>query len=97
MGLFVESYHRSKYETAPLQEALQQAYSEEEYLFGGPQKTNTRTKVAVTATTAGNVFVLANYNRYCIDKRKSTVIYLPLMLTFHDSSVYLSKTRETQQ
>jgi patatin-like phospholipase/acyl hydrolase len=68
MSMIVESLHQSKYETAPLQQALQQAFSAEEYLFGGPRVTNHRTKVAVTATNSGSVSILANYNRNCVHK-----------------------------
>jgi hypothetical protein len=72
--MIIESLHQSKYETAPLQQALQQAFSKDDYLFGGPRMTNHRTKVAVTATNSGSVSVLANYNRNCVDKRKFAVI-----------------------
>lgn len=74
MSMIIESLHQSKYETAPLQQALQQAFSKDDYLFGGPRMTNHRTKVAVTATNSGSVSVLANYNRNCVDKRKFAVI-----------------------
>jgi patatin-like phospholipase/acyl hydrolase len=70
MSMIIESLHHSKYETAPLQQALQQAFSKDDFLFGGPRMTNHRTKVAVTATNSGTVSVLANYNRNCVDKRK---------------------------
>lgn len=72
LSALVENYHHSKYETAPLNQALREAFSEEDYLFGGPRESNQKTKVAVTATTAGNVSILANYNRSCTDKRKVT-------------------------
>jgi hypothetical protein len=73
MSMIIESLHQSKYETAPLQQALQLAFSKDDYLFGGPRMTNHRTKVAVTATNSGSVSVLANYNRNCVDKRKFPV------------------------
>ena len=82
MSMIIESYHRSKYETAPLQEALQDAFSEDDYLFGGPRVTNPRTKVAVTATTAGTVSVLANYNRNCSDKRECSLSLSILILAY---------------
>jgi hypothetical protein len=66
-------HHHSKYETQPLQEALIDAYKQS-YLFGGPREKHSRDnlKVAVTSTsTAGNVIVLANYNRPCREKCKS--------------------------
>lgn len=68
----VENYNHSKYETRPLQEALMEAFSEDEYLFGGPRDTesyNSSIKVGVTATsTAGSAVVLSNYNRACAKK-----------------------------
>jgi hypothetical protein len=67
----LESIHHSKYETRPLQKALKETFSEDDYLFGGPRVQNSRTKVAVTATSSGSVSVLANYNRSCESKRKS--------------------------
>jgi hypothetical protein len=73
MSMFIESLHQSRYETAPLQEALQQAFSKDDFLFGGPRMTNHRTKVAVTATSSGTVSLLANYNRNCFDKREFCV------------------------
>jgi len=72
--MIIESIHHSKYETRPFQEALQKAFTEDDYLFGGPRVSNSRTKVAVTATTSGSTSILANYNRYCASKRKSTHI-----------------------
>ena len=71
MSPIIESIHHSKYETRPLQEALQKAFTEDVYLFGGSGNSNSRTKVAVTATTSGSTSVLANYNRCCSRKRKS--------------------------
>ena len=73
MSMIVESLHHSKYETEPLQQALQQAFSKDDFLFGGPRMINHRTKVAVTATNSGSVSVLANYNRNCVDKREFPV------------------------
>ena len=65
-------HRHSKYETQPLQEALIDAYKHS-YLFGRPREEHSRDiiKVAVTPTsTAGNVIVLANYNRPCQEKCK---------------------------
>jgi hypothetical protein len=73
MSVIIESYHRGKYETAPLQEALQEAFSEDDYLFSGPRVTNPRSRVAVTAPTASTVSVLANYNRNRADKRECSL------------------------
>ena len=70
LSMFVENYHHSKYETKPLQDALQQAFGNDDYLFGGSRIQNTRLKVAVTSTVGGSVSVLANYNRTCSTKRK---------------------------
>lgn len=39
ISLFVESYHHSKYETAPLQDALQQAFSETIFLEARSERT----------------------------------------------------------
>lgn len=69
----VNSYKHSKYETRPLEEALMKAFSENEYLFGGPRPhtLGTDIKVAVTATSsAGDPVLFANYNRVCTEKRK---------------------------
>jgi hypothetical protein len=71
LGWLVSNYNHSRYETQPLQEALQEAFTEDQYLFGG-QRAETGTinaKVAVTATSsAGTAIVLANYNRLCSEK-----------------------------
>lgn len=68
LGWFVSNYNHSRYETQPLQDALLEAFTEEEYLFGG-ERTETgtiNTKAAVTTTSAaGTAVVLANYNRLC--------------------------------
>lgn len=68
-GLLIEMSYHSRYETAPLQEALIEAYKEG-YLFGGQRECmsakSTGLKVAVTSTSAsGTPIVLANYNRPC--------------------------------
>ena len=73
LGHFISHYNHSQYETRPLQEALVEAYSEDEYLFGGsrPHATlsGTDVKVAVTSTSAaGSAVVFANYNRLCAEK-----------------------------
>ena len=74
LSWFVENYNHSRYETRPLEEALISAYSDTEYLFGGPRPLasyGTDVKVAVTATSAsGSAVVLANYNRLCEKNRK---------------------------
>ena len=67
VGWLHENYNQSRYETHPLQEALIETYSEDEYLFGGPRPKelpSSSIKVAVISTsTTGSPVVLANYNR----------------------------------
>ena len=79
IGWLIENYNHSRYETQPLQEALIEAYSEDEYLFGGPRSkeiSGSSIKVAVTSTsTAGSPVVLANYNRICRGKCESIPLY----------------------
>ena len=74
IGWLIENYNHSRYETQPLQEALMEAFSEDEYLFGGVRSrglSGSSIKVAVTTTsTAGSPVVLANYNRICQGKCK---------------------------
>lgn len=71
LGWIMSNYNHSKYETQPLQEALLEAFGENQYLFGG-QRAETgaiNAKVAVTATSsAGTSILLANYNRLCSEK-----------------------------
>lgn len=74
LGWFVENHHHSRYKTRPLEEALIDAYSDDEHLFGGSRphaSYGTDVKVSVTSTSAsGSPVVLANYNRLCGEKRK---------------------------
>lgn len=74
LAWIVENHHRSRYETRPLEEALIDAYSGDEHLFGGYRAHapyGTDVKVAVTSTSASSsTVVLANYNRLCGEKRK---------------------------
>ncbi len=81
VGWFVDNYNHSKYETRPLEDALTSAFSESEYLFGGPRphvSYGTDVKVAVTATSAaGSAVVFANYNRLCREKSKSPSTLAP--------------------
>jgi predicted acylesterase/phospholipase RssA len=67
---FVSASNHSKFETRPLESALQNFYGEG-LLFGGPQhklesaELRRLTKVAVTmTTTSGSVVVAGNYNRH---------------------------------
>jgi hypothetical protein len=57
-----------------LREALQTAFPDNQYLFGGQRHDQSWTspvKVAVTTTIASNSpALLANYNRHSEDKRK---------------------------
>jgi hypothetical protein len=74
IGWLVDNINHSKYETTPLQEALQDAFSEDQYLFGGQrldQNWSSPVKVAVTTTSSSSSpVVLANYNRRCEGKRE---------------------------
>ncbi len=75
LGFLVSHYNHSKYETRPLEEALAEAYGEDEFLFGGSRVSNggdeANVKVAVISTSAtDSPVVLANYNRLCPDKRE---------------------------
>jgi hypothetical protein len=73
--------HHSRYETAPLQEALMEAY-QDGYLFGGPREfavsnAGPELKVAVTSTSAsGTALVISNYNRPCQDKCKGMLDWI---------------------
>jgi hypothetical protein len=75
IGWLVDNINLSKYETTPLQEALQAAFTEDQYLFGGQrldQNWTSPVKVAITTTSSSSSpVVLANYNRRCEGKRKS--------------------------
>ncbi|GAW26646.1 putative lysophospholipase-like protein [Rosellinia necatrix] len=64
IGSFVDNYHHSKYQTSTLENALQEAFTDNISLFGGPQPALSNVKVAVTATSlAGNkTYILSNYN-----------------------------------
>ena len=72
VGFFVDNYHHSMYETAPLEDALKFAFTEDQHLFGGfrpHHMTGGDIKVGVTATTsAGSTALLTNYNRLCNEK-----------------------------
>lgn len=70
-------YNRSKFETNLFEKALKDAFSESQYLFGGPRpgdRSGSHIKVAVTATSsAGKTVLLANYNRRCSERREYQV------------------------
>ncbi|KAF2465550.1 FabD/lysophospholipase-like protein [Lindgomyces ingoldianus] len=66
-GWLVESLAHAKYDSIPLEAALKEAFSDSQYLFGGPRHrglSDLNVKVALaTSTPGGNDVVLANYNR----------------------------------
>jgi patatin-like phospholipase/acyl hydrolase len=75
IGFFVDNFNHSRYETKPLEQCLKEAYSEDQYLFGGRRQigalnAGSTVKVAVTATSLNgrSAIVLGNYNRVCSDK-----------------------------
>jgi hypothetical protein len=77
VGALVEYYNHSKYETRPLEKTLKEAFTDNEYLFGGPKRdTTSRIKVAVTATslTGNTAIVFGNYNRLCSEKSGTLLI-----------------------
>lgn len=67
-SMIMETVRRSKYEIPPHEDALQAAYSRDDYLFGGFRRSNSRIKVGVTATTSSSISLLTNYNRARVDK-----------------------------
>ena len=73
VGFLVENYHHSKYETKSLERTMAQAFTKNQYLFGGQRMSGVAqspVKVAVVATSlsARTPVVFANYNRACSDK-----------------------------
>lgn len=72
VGMLVDSYNHSKYETKPFHEALQAAFTNDQYLFGGQrydQTWSSAVKVAVTTTLLSmSPMIVANYNRQGDDK-----------------------------
>lgn len=84
----VEHYNQSKYETHPFEEALKLAFNDKQYLFGGQREESDRIDINVAVTTtsaAGSSVVLSNYNRLCLEKRKSQVCTFNPLLTFHST------------
>lgn len=67
MSWAIDNFNYSKYQTAPLVEALQTAFTRDESLFGGTKQyyaSKSVLKVAVTsASTTGSAVVFANYSR----------------------------------
>ncbi|KAF2193812.1 hypothetical protein K469DRAFT_243687 [Zopfia rhizophila CBS 207.26] len=67
VGWLVESISNAKYDNLPLDISLKKAFSDDQYLFGGPRHrglSDLNVNVALaTSTSAGNGVVLANYNR----------------------------------
>jgi hypothetical protein len=79
IGWIVSNYNHSRYATQPLQEALMEAFSEDQYLFGGRhlETSANSTRVAVTSTSAaGTVVIFANYDRHC-NERSTYQFYRP--------------------
>ncbi|KAF2420198.1 hypothetical protein EJ08DRAFT_690440 [Tothia fuscella] len=75
VGFFVDNFNHSRYETKPLEQCLMEAYSKDQYLFGGRHQASaanagSTVKVAITATSLNGraAIVLGNYNRVCSDK-----------------------------
>lgn len=66
LAQLVQVHNHSKYQTDPLQHALQQQFGSD-YLFGGVQTQSHPAKVALTATSSPGLrtVVLSNYNRTC--------------------------------
>ena len=76
LGWLVDNYNHSKYETKPIEDALQETFDKKQLLFGGEQLTippGCPVKVAVTSTSAGGgrPVVFSNYNRPCFKKRET--------------------------
>jgi predicted acylesterase/phospholipase RssA len=72
IGLIVDNFNHSQYETRPLESCLKEAFTNRRYLFGGRTHSDgsastSAVKIAVTATSASgrSAFVLGNYNRVC--------------------------------
>lgn len=62
----VTGYHRSTYETKPLEEALIGVFGTDECLFGGrrpPKQYKSTKKVVVTTASSGMPVILSNYSR----------------------------------
>jgi hypothetical protein len=73
----VESHFHSRYETSPLERALKEAFTDDEYLFGGPKRNMiSQIKVAVTATSASGrtPIVFGNYNRLSPAYEKGKIV-----------------------
>lgn len=90
--MLVDSYNHSKYETAPLREALQTAFTSDQYLFGGQRYDQTPlsgVKVAVTTTLLSmSPVVVANYNRQSDDKCKKKESCLHFKLTMQCRTIF---------
>jgi hypothetical protein len=68
LGSIIEGIHHSRYQTAPLQLALQNAFSKDNLLFGGHRGAKSSipaVKVAVTSFSLADkkTYILSNYNR----------------------------------
>jgi hypothetical protein len=74
---------RSKYRSAPIEEALQSAFGKEDRLFGssaGPTRFNTKVAVLSTTVTGDGGIIMANYNRS--DGAAGDYLDLPRVLRF---------------
>jgi hypothetical protein len=85
-GFLIDNFNQSRYETKPLERCLKEAFTEEQYLFGGRKSaaiTSSGVKIAVTATSLSGrtAIVLANYNRVCSTKRNSKLNITNLKIT----------------
>jgi hypothetical protein len=100
-----EKYNKSKFETSLFEMALKEAFSESQYLFGGPRpsdRSGSHVKVAVTATSsAGKTVLLANYNRRCSERREyqvmETVSEFSLTVPGEQSNIIFAAPRNPRQ
>lgn len=72
LGRLIRSYYHSLYETAAIEGALKEAFTESADLFGAKPTSSGMygIKVAVTATAVSSSVVLSNYNRISGTSRK---------------------------
>jgi hypothetical protein len=103
IGWFIENYNHSKYETQPLEDALKSAFTDSQYLFGGPRISNGSSsdiKVGVTATSsAGTSVLLTNYNRLCAEKceRGPVIVYTGFVADGYQCNITFRGQRSCQR